>query len=301
MMENKQLAARKAILASKPKDVQQAVLLDASKIISPYLEITQEVILEGTFFLKDNEYLNKSCLKSIDESLMACVVWRLTSFESIDNIIQMITDTIDEYEKEAATEEVENYEKLIFESAETDLNKTLYYLDKIQWVLRKKLDKYKLFDKTPNEIETYMDSFINGIALHLEKSNKYQKINKTGNNAINKDEIDLSFEDLFENPYKDKDTIDSIIEILRDVTPPLISPQNKWIGSKGAMKIFIEKLRDKGIIKLSLTKKYAGIINQSFPKIGIYFLDAGGFNKNASETYGKDFDDRIERIIQSSK
>lgn len=136
------------------------------------------------------------------------------------------------------------------------------------------------------------------ISMIEDNLTQFQTIKATKTTGTAKD-IPATFEDMFTEEYRNRLT--DVVSILREVTPPLITPENRFIdirGNKGAMQMFILRLNELGIIKVQKNKSYASVINKYFPGLGVDFLDAGGKNIKASDLYGEEFDERINRITQ---
>lgn len=244
------LEARKAIFNKRPEEIRLKIVHKIREEINPFLEIAQGLILESTTFLKSNEKLSKSCLKSIDETLMMWRLWRLISFKDIDDVAQMISDKIDKYEKLSVIELGKDYEKEILKSAKDNLENTLYYLNKIQWEIEKKQKMYQLFEKSPEPEVTYLDSFVSGIARHLEKTNKYKVVEKSEEikkaNNIKENIAPQTLRDLFVEPFRDH--IDKFLSILKntddlpDGLETVLSEGNRWIGNKQVAMVFYKEL-----------------------------------------------------------
>lgn len=101
---------------------------------------------------------------------------------------------------------------------------------------------------------------------------------------VNENKIDITFEDLFDEPYSSH--VSKFVDILRLTIPPLISDRGEWIGHKNAARIYFNTLKSHGIIKANTTQREAHYaLGKKFPNLGSSFMKKPSKPTKADETY----------------
>lgn len=122
-------------------------------------------------------------------------------------------------------------------------------------------------------------------------NSKNQNKKLSNNNLTNKIK---TFEDLFH----DSKSITNYIDVLRNVDPPLIDPNDNFIGrSKGAICVWIDELERQGIIKAEKDRKVlARIVKEKIKRFSIDESMFGKKQKKAEDNYRSDIKTLISQI-----
>ena len=110
-----------------------------------------------------------------------------------------------------------------------------------------------------------------------------------------------TFDELFLDPYRKPEIIESFINVLREVTPPLINESNAVIKKyKTGFVIWVNLLKGE-IIKVVDEKTYVRILNTKFHGLD-FGEDAGIFRKfnSASQDY-QQYKADLKSLISSVK
>lgn len=122
---------------------------------------------------------------------------------------------------------------------------------------------------------------------------------KKGSGIKNKgqEKVPKTFEDLFYKP----ELIESCVNVLKIVEPPLLSSDNKYIGRlKGAFCVWADELLRQGFIRHYTDRKiYAELISQKFSPFTIDESMFGKIHPRANEMYLIDFKNLLSQISQT--
>lgn len=110
-----------------------------------------------------------------------------------------------------------------------------------------------------------------------------------------------TFDGLFLSPYNTPKAIESFVNVLREVEPPLINDGNGYIGKyKTAFVIWINKLKGE-VIQPASDKTYASLLNSKFPGLNMG-EDAGMFRKyNKYSSTHNEYKKDLSALISSVK
>lgn len=103
-----------------------------------------------------------------------------------------------------------------------------------------------------------------------------------------------------ENLFYDVSILDACVQVLREVDPPVIDNNCKYIGNtKGAFCIWIDELRKNGIIKKDTRNTYTTALNSYFSDLRLEETTFSKVAKKGETQYRKPFTSRFFKLKQS--
>ena len=102
------------------------------------------------------------------------------------------------------------------------------------------------------------------------------------------------------NLFHDASILDACVQILREVDPPVIDNNCRYIGNtKGAFCIWIDELKKNGLIKKDTRNTYTTALNSHFSDLNIEETTFSKIAKKGETQYRKPFTSRFFKLKQS--
>ena len=214
-----------------------------------------------------------------------------------------ITNLKESFSKEDLPEILEHKRKYLEFRTKTNLNEVLMiFFVTLDTILKELFDYFNETDQ--NEFEAFEMKTIQAKSLseairtikpgHTKFTFSNSQSPLLKNETKSKQEQPIAFDELF----NDASLVSVCIDILKEVTPPLIDTECNYIGkSKGAFCVWINELTRQGIVKhYSDRKIYASLLPQRIGRFNIDESMFGKHHKKAENQYRTDIKALVSKV-----